>query len=569
MHNLWRTEPIFFLLVITGGITHAFQLLPTNTLVVVTGTRHSKLIEHIGHHSMPKYYYLSTNPNNSNQKEEEKDDDEEEETQTITHNDLSDGDLLLACRSYLQRRNKLEQWTQAEQRRQQRQKQFQDAKADSNSGFFWDDPTQLKYYRQQTRMVLDDPNIDSTQLQQTLDGTNNQNGLLEQKEQEDTDDTAFYNNAKNRNNDDGEDIIRYTSVVTEPVIVPINPSSSSSKLEQVIFDFNGGQPEENKLEAWSRHFSKFPTQPSESHNKRSASMKKKWQDLEWKAQWYEKRWGNQQQKKNSNPKNPKSMVYNNAEFGEDYDGDDDDEGLSVAMAGRKQQQVKTSSLTPEFLSSEVFTSLTEEEIEHAVEMYVQSKQRRVESRRQTQTRRQEERTNLPDPEKFDANDQDKSSINHETKVPLNALAWDNDPQALEEARRRRSEKAKKAYQTRLEKKKKSLGGKARKVVDTSMDSSSTNSSQQNMKHPTLDNSPQNAIVRIESCLDQGMVPEIRDLEIIAKPIKLRNRKKLLLRLLSEQFGMRGKCVPDDEGRLHFITNCTIDQLVALALEQVH
>ena len=85
--------------------------------------------------------------------------------------------------------------------------------------------------------------------------------------------------------------------------------------------------------------------------------------------------------------------------------------------------------------------------------------------------------------------------------------------------------------------------------------------------------PRDALFRVELALDEGKLPQLHDLELMAGPAKLPKRKKLLLRLLSEQFGLYGKCIPvannnNDSGTLRFITNCTIGELTSIALDRV-
>ena len=77
--------------------------------------------------------------------------------------------------------------------------------------------------------------------------------------------------------------------------------------------------------------------------------------------------------------------------------------------------------------------MTEDEIAQAVDMYVQSNQKRVETRQRTQEERRALLRKLPD------TTTDRTTAH---RVPLNALAWDRDPKALEEARRIRAERAK-------------------------------------------------------------------------------------------------------------------------------
>lgn len=527
----------------------------------------------------------SQSPDANPMDEQDVDTIEEEETTSPTTpvteipSDLSDEDLLLACRSYLQRKNRLGQWTEFEKRKENLQRQRQES-LDSQSGFFWDDPTELKYYRQQTQMITPanvnfdtddaDDDADAGMMLRIAENEGEEDGLM-------GNDFSGGNTHRNNNNNNGEeDIIRYTSAATMAESFVPEPST---KLEEIRFDLKG-QNEEERLEQWARHFTKFPTQPSKSQQIRSNAIKRRWNDPEWKARWHERRWGGKTVSSQHHSANS-----NNTSAAESL--------RKPVGVSQWKQKVKISALTPEFLSSDVFTSLTEEEIGVAVHTYLRSNRKRAESRKLSQEERRITRTSplLSD----DANEEETSTTNYPNKssttstnftihekLPRDALAWDRDPQALEEARRIRSERAKKAYQTRITKKK--------EKENTTSDSNSTNILQKGAAKPTkstvaskphpsgqlstLDDSPKEALNRVELAVDQGELPQLQDLRLISVPSKLPKRKKLLLRLLSEQFGMRGKCIPvegtntDQQGKFLFITNCKLDQLMTLALDRV-
>ena len=480
------------------------------------------------------------------------DDDDDDDIDSDAN--VSDEDLLLACRSYLQKKNRLGQWTAFEARRKSRQHQRQRSQA-SQTGFFWDDPSELKYFRQQTHMITPG-NIN------TNNNNINNSGDIDLKENEE--DPMMMHDDGGNNND--EDIIRYISAaaVSETYYVP----EPTSKIEQVTFDFKGDQPEQNDngddeateesnpLEAWARHFSTFPMQPSKSQRNRSNGVKKRWEDPEWKARWYERRWGklsssSSESKDEDAPKGDGKKK----EGAASPSGKTSKNGSQSAPGSPKRdwkQGVKTSALTPDFLASDAFNSLTEEEIGRAVEMYLQSNKKRTVTRKQTQeARRKSLLMRTP-----------TTASNSTARVPPNALAWDRDPQALEEARRIRSERAKKSYQTRL---KNNNQRSKQRTTKTSTAVSMTLKTQ-------TEGSPKEALSRIASDLNQGKLPRSQDLEMIAGPTKLPKRKQLLIRLISEHFGLRGKCVPvsnkDGSETLQFVTNCSVGQLIAFALDRV-
>ena len=486
------------------------------------------------------------------------DDDDDD----IIDNDItvSDEDLLLACRSYLQKKNRLGQWTAFEARRKSRQHQQQRSQA-SQSGFFWDDPSELKYFRQQTHMIT--PGNINTNY-------NNNDDDMDLDEDDEEDPMMMHDNS---GNDNDEDIIRYISAaaVSETYYVP----EPTSKIEQITFDFKGEQPEQNDnddsddataaeesspLELWARHFSTFPMQPSKSQRNRSNAVKKRWEDPEWKARWYERRWG--KLSSSSSDSTDENTIKDDGKENEgtasssNRNSENGSHSASTSIKKNWKQGAKTSALTPDFLASDVFNSLTEEEIRRAVEMYLQSNKKRTDTRKRTQeVRRKSLLMSAP-----------TTASNITAKVPPNALAWDRDPQALEEARRIRSERAKKSYQTRLKN-----NNQRSKQRATKTSAAATTAVTQTRKNPT-ESAPKDALSRIASDLDKSRLPQLQDLKLIAGPAKLPKRKKLLIRLISEYFGLRGKCVPvgneDDSETLQFITNCSVSQLIAFALDKV-
>ena len=73
---------------------------------------------------------------------------------------VSDAEALLACRAYLQRKNRLGLWKTQERRQQGRPPSMKNTTtcSDADTGFFWPDPTQLKYlYRPDSDFDADSP----------------------------------------------------------------------------------------------------------------------------------------------------------------------------------------------------------------------------------------------------------------------------------------------------------------------------------------------------------------------------------------------------------------------------
>lgn len=385
---------------------------------------------------------------------------------------LSDEELLLACRAYLQRKNNSRNWTKFEKRKALRNRQ-QEFQKESLSGFFWEDPTELKYYQQNINASL------ALVLSESA------------SKEEDTTKTFM---------DDDDDYLDKDDKSAR--------ITATTQLEQVSFDFLGRDENDNLVQA-AREFSSFPTRPPESRINRSEAAKRRWKDPEWKAKWYEKRWGDKPRRRRS---------------------------------ARYKQRLEA--LTLDFLSSQEFVNMTEAEIQEAAEFYARANQKRIESRKKTLKKRREA----------------LQSPRSDEHIPLDAFSWDKDPKALQEARRLRSERARKAYQTRL-----------KNSNTTSTASARKEQGRPKKKIVPKGSTPMDALLRIEADLDGEKLPSVEDLEIISKPVKLGKRKDLVKRLLWENFGLRGKCIPGPDGNpdnLQFVTTCSVEDLMMFTIRKV-
>jgi hypothetical protein len=397
---------------------------------------------------------------------------------------LCDEELLLACRAYLQKKNRLGLWTLSEERKQNRKQQQKLAKGSQSGGFFWDDPLELIYYR---------PNGEQASFN---DNNNiNRKDPLELETIEDDEDDDEMINARTQ------------------------PSSRSQmatySLEHVEFDVKG-ESENDRLEEWSREFSSFPTEPSESRIRRSQAAKRRWDDPEWKAKWYQKRW----------------------------------EGKKKLEHRKQLSPAKKNSpaLTMEFMSSPEFNSLSEDEIFDAVTMYQQANAKRANSLKLSRQHRKEFLKQI-DPmtnDNFEAGD----------RTPRDALLLDRDEEAI---RLIRSERQKKSYQTRLQNLQQS----------TTESALLANQRAKRSLRPTEDTAKA-ALKRIRMDLDLYKIPQLDDLVLIASETSLGGRKHLMRRLLSERFDLRGKCIPDEQDPDHviFVTNARIHHLMEFTIAKV-
>lgn len=287
-----------------------------------------------------------------------------------------------------------------------------------------------------------------------------------------------------------------------------DPESSQLDASQEVASWEDHQPErivfENPDEKDYGLFTSFPTEPSQTRIRRSQSAKKTFADPEWKAMWYERRWGDGTKKATKTP----------------Y---------------QKQLEYRMRALPTGFLGSPELASMTEEDIAEAIRMYFTSKQKRVDTRAKTLV---EQKAAL-DP------------LRNEKKLPRDALLME-DTSALKAAQLKRGERAKKLYETRL---------KNRRAEEVTKTEKETTDIPREIFSSSRDPSLKEALLRIASDLDQGELPRIEDIELILRPDKLGTRKDLLRRILNDHFDLRGKCVPvdldDPESAKIFATKCRV------------
>jgi hypothetical protein len=148
---------------------------------------------------------------------------------------VTDAEALLACRAYLQRKNRLGAWKDYQRRKESLRLPSSVGKtvAFESVGYFWENPEELIY--------LDNDNDEEMEVI-------------------------------------SEEVGSEGRVVFE----------STEEDESVITMMLGTTPS-----AWERsaEFTNFPTSPSRERVRRSNAAKKTWEDPVWRKMWYEKRWG--------------------------------------------------------------------------------------------------------------------------------------------------------------------------------------------------------------------------------------------------------------------------------------
>lgn len=290
---------------------------------------------------------------------------------------------------------------------------------------------------------------------------------------------------------------------------PLRPSRSSSTAE-----------------VWSGEFTSFPTEPSPTHARRSQSAKRTWTDPDFRERWYESRWG-------------------------DKDQIEDPDTLE-----EKELENQVRALPSGFLGSPELSGMTEEEIQDAIKTYLTSTDKAIESRRKTLAGRKAMlRKQMEDLETG-------TSTVEQTKYQQSRDSlFTPDEATSKEAQRKRSERATKLYQKRLE------NIQTKEGVKISRPSPTKHSRYQANRATTQD-----AMIRIRSDLDSGTLPAAEDVKLIMRPGKLSKRRPMLRQILLECFNMRGKCVPMFSAGMpndfEFVTKCAIDDLGALVINLI-
>lgn len=389
---------------------------------------------------------------------------------------MTDAEALLACRAYLQRKNRLGSWKDYQRRKESLRQASAAIGSSTGAGYFWENPEELIY--------LDRGDMDTDDIQ---DDSIIQEQDRQQQQQEEEEHGVIYESIEEQ--DGGVTMILGTTL---------------SALER------------------GTEFTSLPTSPSQERINRSNAAKKTWSDPEWKAMWYEKRWG---RLRNTTP----------------------------SASKQKRLDDKIRSMPPKLFESQELASLSEEEIEEAIRTYVVSNRKR--SRAHT-TDAKLEKKRLEKQQQAER----AKGMGEQSKIDF-MLFGSNE--AMKEAKRKRSERATKAYQTRLKNQNRNRP-------------TQTSSSKRTIPTDALPvgKTPKEALVRVQAALESDQLPFVEDVQLILEPPKLGRRKDLLRRILNEHFDLRGKCVPagpsnKDSDEFLFVTQCSIDQLGSFVLEKMN
>lgn len=281
-------------------------------------------------------------------------------------------------------------------------------------------------------------------------------------------------------------------------------------------DFSTNGEREPSIEDPKGLFTAMPIGPSRASEIRRRAKNEQWADPAFRERWYEARWGDH---------------------------------VKRTDASRKQQrmQSKLQAIPESILESPEFAKMTEDEIDEAIVTYVLSNRRRSRTRtKQTADKRAAavaSRQQQPDP--------DEPVV----RLDRDSLFSVSDDR-LREQQQKRAERAKKAYATRIANAKKKKKPKTSTVL----------------ARKPVGATPKDALERIGVDLDADRMPSLEDVKSVMEAARLSRRKDVLQRIVTDQFGLRGKCVPvvignesPSEAKKIFLTKASMTQLGAFVI----
>ncbi|GFH58107.1 hypothetical protein CTEN210_14583 [Chaetoceros tenuissimus] len=404
----------------------------------------------------------------------------------IMMDDISDEEALLACRAYLQRKNRLgkDGWTKYKERQEKLKSALamgshidenfsQDASeedhakaqpaVDPGAGYFWENPEELKYLRTgRPRLSFDDQD-------DSLDEDFLYNMDEEEENQYDEDDDEF--------------------------------------LLEEEYDEDG-------------IFTGFPSKPPEEYILRSNNKKELFQDADWKKMWYTRRWGNHASKRQREQRNKEKKLQ------------------------KYVQQIPNS-----ILKNQELAVLTDEEIEYAIKIYViANKRRSIAQKKRLKEKKAAMKIQSNKKKKSKMKSSSVKAVSGPTLDSfLSQMNGDSRvAEELREQQKRRSERSKKAYQTRIKHVNKStnVDSSRNKATSKTMNQSEQLDEDELMfmnDKISMSSERIRQIINDPSLLDKKLLD--LDLKVIMHPGRLKGRKQMLKGLLETCFGLKGKCIP--------------------------
>ena len=229
---------------------------------------------------------------------------------------------------------------------------------------------------------------------------------------------------------------------------------------------------------------------------------------------------------------------------------------------------------------ETSESLSDDEVDEAVSTYFESNRKKSASRKNNKQLKQLERKEFRDwrnKVKLAAAEAavDTSNIASTMKELAkrtrseSRLSFNPSTEEMRTIRKKRSNKSTIAYQTRLANE--AVTGIPKSMLTPkSIDTEIMNISDKEREEV----SPVQALLHIDQALVHDQLPSADDVIIILEPGRLGRRRDILRKILSQCFGLRGKCVPVFEDgvvsdELLFATKCTIQQLGSFVLKKLN
>ena len=432
-------------------------------------------------------------------------------TKTLT-NVVDEAQLLLACRAYLLRKHKVE-WKQKKRRAEAA------ASPLNNEGYFWPDPNDLLYLRE-------DPDPYNLEYNETYG--------------------EYYGYKRNG--------VRFLA------------SQDTTYSGKNYLEDESIEPGIERASTSANPFSTNPLYPSEEHVRRSDAKLKLWNNSTWKKEWYRRRWEGKVASNNERVrgKQEKMMrkIPNAVLESPTFDDMSEDEVaeaiITYLSSNQRKSESRKSNKDKRRIEREAFRRWREEVKQEARKSKVRNDQNRtVEVTMKDMAQKVIPPSSEDDP-----------------------LSFSPSVESMKDIKAKRSEKSRIAFQTRRANSKQAQSSSTlKKVKLTKMRRNDENSADEVhytdllMMMNAEEISPVQALLHIDFDLDHKRNPNPTDVKTILKPGRLGRRRDTLRRILSVCFDLRGKCVPplhssDDSEDLLFVTNCKIDDLGAFVLTKL-
>jgi len=452
-----------------------------------------------------------------------------DEQQQVDESIIADEQVLLALRSYLVRKHRLPwrekikryqdaaQWSRSyisvQQQPQCTPSITTSSYSDSPIGYFWHDPTELKY--------LDNPS------------TKNESFIVTDNRKEEGLRVHYSSNPQ-------QDHCEY---ITSGAIV-------GDRIDASLF-------------------TSFAAHPDDTYVRRSTIAQKTWSNEEFRKKWWARRWGARTSR-------------------------------SQKLGRGRHLSDKLSQIPSEILRSAEFQrallELGDEELTNITKSYLSSNQKRSDAAHRRKIELDLSRS-------IRSNNTDNitnNSYGYALLIGRKQFEDKTSEEGQREAQRKRSEKARLSYQTRLVKRQQPqekqlcIPNDRRRTTSSHFNATmlqydtyssdlfneviATSSLKEKLFAPTYGQMPwlnSGDIEKSELLYQQAFIHSKKftaslsanfqnisasDLILLLKPKRLAGRKQLLLRILKERFNLIGKCVPVEGGKTAFATHSSIKQL---------